>query len=1228
MIDLDNPELKQLAKVLQKYKIRDTVSRVASLLTVPSFHANALRIEILGHLAVIHCRGNSKPSLKVIERWLNDFLGNTSIKFAEDPAEDVFITNVRTPEGNRRLFEGIWHSSCYFTQTIIDILCSRKVTPELRRLLAPILTLLKLSDIVADRVGLQRWHSEPSTPKGACELSPATRIVDRGNSVSFTSDELSTYQINLALLDPFILKSNSKNLLCTETLGHTSLERYPLLQLGNNLILTLPNAVGPAIRRFLLDRLQSMGVLPTFAQLLDSYQSYQVESGGISRFENADSTESLSTDATDLPIYDWLLKVDINRYLHVVLLNYPLEPLHNEGLDSFFKYQQETEKSLFAYLNRTVDRCMASPGKNDGTTLLVTGGLGGNCGLSFRNWSNRWSLSVIHISDFLMLVNDPAQSIKRLLKFIKQKRWAEDQGVEFTPIIGDYTVFCFWLRSGFQIVPREFSVSPGSVLLVDVGYPLNVRTKCRRTLDHHVIQTTQGVYVDVMRLDVDPYFDSLATRPIYASIDHFRSGVLAGAIETNRGPSWFSLRLREKDSGFRNYAYQCWNGFIDMFFKLAVEVETKNLALQSGPIEVCLDLTDVVMPKVGGGLKSAVGIIEPEISVENVTAIVKLPPIFLQYFQQPENYGERYIVTCIAKALLKLHTGEVEDFDDSIVESLTDKVVGDAGIRILHAFTSYDKVEHLLQKHSKNPTILAQEDFVFAKLKLSEGCRPTDNAGSIDSRTACKEFLNKVVVKIWNQLRDQLKDLDRTSVIQAMFLVHEGIIHDRNRWHRTAKAVQALYGSLDDVDTTVHEHEGMRSITHLATRTILEMAICECPESGGGLLSQEQMDELLAKTALMHEVAAHSDGIINKLINPPIELYDNGAYSIDHEFINSVIGPFIKAHVTDDFRESASKYNDLYRNRLSDKPKAVEEVYSEDFLNAFENEFGIALQDTVAGIEEIFEIAVDYDQIVVTTTIGEIKSRLSSKRGFSENLTNAFISAFSIVHRPKWDAPPPGMTNRDIKPWLYSRRLSVVFKPLLVFGKQDKDVVLFGVGTLQLGFRFLLSCIEDGYLPQVFCSSDVMKQYLGGITNKKGHEFTIAVAEHLSTHGWQTLSEVSMTQIGARPELGDVDVLAWKPGGEILIVECKRLRLARTVAEISEICRRFRGEAKDKLYRHLRRIDWIKSNSTSLNTITGLTVNPDRIDHRLVTNVQVPMRYLTKLPIPNDKISLLDDLEA
>ncbi|MXX02696.1 MAG: hypothetical protein F4Z49_02860 [Gemmatimonadetes bacterium] len=630
------------------------------------------------------------------------------------------------------------------------------------------------------------------------------------------------------------------------------------------------------------------------------------------------------------------------------------------------------------------------------------------------------------------------------------------------------------------------------------------------------------------------------------------------------------------------------------------------------------------MPEVDAEAQPATEFVESRISVQNRTAVIKLPAVLLKYFQQPENIGEKYVVKHIAKALIRLHTRVVTDFDEISVEQLTDRIVNDAGIRVIHVLTSYDRVEQLLQKHNKKPVMLAPEDFAFAKLKLSEGCLPSDDVSNLDSRSACNSFLNKVVAKIWSQIRSRLKTLDRASVLRNLLYVHEYILHVRNRWRRTANAVQARFGPDDVVHDTVHEREGMRSITDLATRTILEMAICECPESGGDLLSKEQLDELIAKAALMHEVAAHSDGIKNKLINPPIELHQNGSYSIEHEFINTVIEPFLKAYATDDFGEAASKYHTQYQNRPSVKP--VEELYPEDFIEAFETEFDIPLQDTVEGFAEIFELAKDYNQIVVKTTLGEIRNRLTSNRGFSETKTNAFISAFSLFHRPKWDSTLPGMTNRDIQPWRYSRRMSMVFKPILVFGKQDTDVVIFGVGTLQLGFHYLLYCIEEGYLPQEFFSSDTMRSFIGGITDRKGHDFTVTVAEHLSTNGWQTRTEIPMTQIGASSDFGDIDVLAWKPNGAILIIECKRLRLARTVAEISEICRRFRGEAKDELFKHMRRVNWIETNPSRLNTIIGMPVKPNQIDQRLITNIPVPMRFLSNLPIPNDKIGPLNDV--
>jgi len=117
-----------------------------------------------------------------------------------------------------------------------------------------------------------------------------------------------------------------------------------------------------------------------------------------------------------------------------------------------------------------------------------------------------------------------------------------------------------------------------------------------------------------------------------------------------------------------------------------------------------------------------------------------------------------------------------------------------------------------------------------------------------------------------------------------------------------------------------------------------------------------------------------------------------------------------------------------------------------------------------------------------------------------------------------------------------------------------------------------------------------------------------------------------MTELGASSELGDIDVLAWKTGCELLLIECKRLQLARTVAEIAEICRRFRGEAKDELDKHVRRGEWVTRHLASLERIVGFTPARNRVDSWLITNTHVPMMYLTGLPIAAEKIGPLKRL--
>ncbi|HHY39198.1 MAG TPA: hypothetical protein GX507_09770, partial [Clostridia bacterium] len=662
-----------------------------------------------------------------------------------------------------------------------------------------------------------------------------------------------------------------------------------------------------------------------------------------------------------------------------------------------------------------------------------------------------------------------------------------------------------------------------------------------------------------------------------------------------------------------------------LYDRLVFEVEALYAKTPHGAIEIRLNFGELAVPEDYVKCQPGDLVGEPEVAVDLVrrTAEVKFPSDFLMHFQQPENTGERLVLRGIAKALVSLHQGVTGAVDETVLCDLMSKVIGDSGMRVLHLFRTHYPIEYLLSRPDQRPIFLAREDFVFSKLRLSEGGTVARPGTSIKSKCECNQFLHRLVDKVWNQLRNLLHQFDRASVIREVLRVHEAVIQDRDQWRRTAQAVLAFYKPGEDVFAVAQERESHRGDVALAARTILEMAICECPNVGGRQLSRWDLDELLAKAALLVEVATDSDAIHNDLVEPRIDLHPNGEYTIDRGFHSTVIKPFLTAYFREQFEGAAGEYAKLYRSEPPGERVRADELFSADFIRAFRIEFGLTLDEAIDGLAALMDLAVERDSVVVETTLGDLKARLAGARGMSPNACEAFIRTFSIFHRPAWDEPPPGFTKKDLYPWRFRRRLSVTARPILVFGNQEDDKVFFGAGTLRLGVGNLLERSETGHLPQEFFSSQDMKRYIGMVNNERGRAFAWLVAGQLRDKGWQTRNEVPMTELGGPMELGDVDVLAWRPSGEILLVECKRLQLARTVAEIAEVCRRFRGEAMDELDKHIRRVNWIRANPASLHRIVGFAPNPARIDDRLVTNTHVPVMYLTSLPIEAEKIGPL-----
>lgn len=100
-----------------------------------------------------------------------------------------------------------------------------------------------------------------------------------------------------------------------------------------------------------------------------------------------------------------------------------------------------------------------------------------------------------------------------------------------------------------------------------------------------------------------------------------------------------------------------------------------------------------------------------------------------------------------------------------------------------------------------------------------------------------------------------------------------------------------------------------------------------------------------------------------------------------------------------------------------------------------------------------------------------------------------------------------------------------------------------------------------------------------------------------------------------------MDVIAWKDDGtRLLAIESKRLKPARTVGEIGEQLAKFKGDAKDLLDRHLKRVAWLQGEMQRVKEVLKLPHTLSDVTPLLVTNTSVPMQFCDDLPLGKEQI--------
>jgi hypothetical protein len=1210
---LNDPTCKEIGEILSDYDRTRLLEISSGLLTAPSLAANSVRLETLVHLSLIHAQGSKVPTRKLFNSVLNEAMGSSMMAMMEDPVEDVFVSNVHTSFGDCLIFNGLWEGNDYFIQSLVDLVDRSSVPEVMQEAKKCCIALVRLSNEIAIRANLTRNESVESYPNSGMKIPSSDVARNMAKRVSFTEKDMVQAGIDVEELAPFIISEAESEELHSETLGNTTLERKPIVLISGTYIVTLPNSIGIAIRKFFLEECRRENLLQVFQSILVRYQTDQLKNESLRELKGEAFSVSFEVETiSNLPPITSLLLKDLSEnYYHFLMIHDDLEQLLEEGFDSFHSFEESNEKALYSFTAQCADHCKAQVGFRQGTTICVHGGLGRGVGLGFEEWPDDWGFVAISLADLNLLSMAGGKPLKELIYSAKQSRWMQDKGIHVQNINGDINFYGYWKENGYECCPPDISLEQNNLLSFGTDYVYLVRRDLRISSDRHCSLDVSGNWVRCERLTKDSFFEGMKSLPIYGCIDHIEAGFLNGLIELEFINVWFGVSVGSTNID-SSVVYEWWSGFINLLCECLLVIDSKTDYVFNKPIQVNLDLQHLAPASdLDFDSDEAKGIC---LSIEETIITLTFERNFLANFMQVENEGEYQLVSAVLSEIGKVLQANGLDISGHISLSL-ESVLSDNGVRIIHLYRTFDLSENTLMKSAVKPIYMNQPEEVFNGLLISASTGIKDKV--LSNKKDCGKYLHSRVDIIWSEIKRILNTINRKSLLVKLIKNINSIEQDRQHWSRTAKAVQAIHQKHDNVTSVAGSIESKRSLSSLCSRVLVEMSVCECPVDGGVESNDADLAQLISLCSILVRAAADSDAMNSDLIDPSIEIHLNGSYTTPTDILDSVLKPYYAGYFEFEFKKSVDAYEQMYA-QIKNKDSGTEETFTKDFSSAFTKEFGFTPNQYLDCIGEIIDQIILSKEEYILIGIDKLTETIHANRNIPIETIQNFIECFSIKSRSNWDTPPRGFVFRDIAPWKHKRKLSCLVRPLI---ESHEKQLLCSLALIKQSCMYFIERTMDGLFIPGFFNSSEMKSFVGRMIEKRGAEFTETIGKYFENLGWQVRTEVLMPTLGAPQELGDIDVLLLSNDGRLIAIECKNLQMAKTISEVAGVLNRFKGHGEnDELLKHLKRASWVSRHITQVRDRVGFNGEAKTLEHYLLTNTEMPMRYASGLPIGIDQI--------
>ena len=1179
--------LSRLLRRLEKFSFPLVAAPLAGLLTRPENHCATARIEALIHLAALACCGNEAPRLRHLRQWLNRTVLNDPISQLEVPVEDVFVSNVGTWFGNARLFEGRWPSNADYVQVCVETLLRLAERPWVKQTLRHVMALLRVSESVADRAGIARNSRTTSRPRETIPVSSST-VAESSGHASFSDDELVAIGVDPADLNPFVFQGEHAGLLVGQSIGHTALERRPLVRFRGRMTVVLPTAIGAAIRRLVIERASMAGDLWLFQSTCHLAQFSEVFLLGRADWD-VEYTRMLEPDPDD-GMREFVGASDDGGYVHVLFVPDDFEEIAREGLASIHKLED-------AVRGRIEDRVSELAREGDcrrGLTVLVHGGIGREFAPVWGDLPDGWHQLCVSTPDFMLLGSETDFTAMRAWKLLQMVNELEATGVVFPNLRGFLNLAAFAYYGGFELVPEN--MSPGLIYLHN-DFILPLRHTVRTAIDRHASMSTDGKsWVVVERETTHGHFGEPEGRPVFFSRGHRAHRELLACVESASRPWWVQCSQLPEDGWGHDVVFGILDMVLGWLVRLVPVLEERNAILPPGPVALRVRFPAIETFR-QRGIRMTETAVAPAVAVEDGEIAIDCTPRYLRCFLSAGNLGDRLMIASLVRGVDLLCGNEA--ISDADLEEWVHTVVGSESARFLKMKPSQTP-EDMIYDVARLPKLrlLMPEDRAWSRMGLTRRAGYEAEPGPIPAGRA-RKLLEAAVDEIWERIGSRLVGLSRESVIERSLLNYVAARKEHRDWLRSMAAQLALHDH-EEVTAAANERVARRDTAGLACRVIAEMALCTSPYRTGMRCAATDLDFLVGEVSTLLECAGQRDALQYGLAARPPVMQPNGSFGFDASAAEAT-NLLMTEHWRRTFRDAAK----------DDEVGGEEGVADPEFPSAFMAEFGLSLEQYAEFVDQVTWEALERNEALLRLRKSEVEHRLRDVGVI--NLERVF-EAFALAPRSRWDEDDPDNARaRDWWPWRYNRRLSIMRRPLVQLS-MEADPFVTVVPSILAGTLRYLHQAAFGELPDTLFDSPEMAACIGRAADRNGHDFARRVAERLGALQWKTKGEVRLTRFGGAKSLGDVDVLAWQPAtGLVYAVECKSLRFDRTCGEIGERLKEYSAGNVDgkrtPLQKHLDRISCLEANRQRLADFVGVPVDRLQLRSALVTEQLVSMQF-------------------